>query len=98
MTVKDWLQRRKDGTPMTRKDWIVLGVLLVLNWFVLSPALHWLLRWLGVPEDWGVYNLPPDVRMGLLTVICLGVLVWFAWHVRRERRSPRSSVNQQESR
>ena len=81
---------------MTRKDWVVLGVLLVLNWFVLSPALHWLLQWLGVPEDLGVYNLPPDVRMGLLTVICLGVLVWFAWHVRRQR-APRSSANRQES-
>ena len=71
----------------TVKDWIYFGIILVVCNFVVPPVL----RWVGVPQDlWpGPDRVPPDVAMGLITVACVGVLIWFTWHVRRERRSPR---------
>ena len=76
--------KRKTTSEMTGRDWIHLGIIAVVCNFVLPPVL----RWLGVPAI-PCLHLPKTVVMGLISVACVGVLVWFVGHVRRERREHR---------
>jgi hypothetical protein len=76
-------KKKKTIRELTVKDWIHLAIIVIVCTFVLPP----LLRWLGA--DALQARVLTAVGPGGVVVASVAVLVWFTWHVRRERRSTR---------